>query len=88
MKHIPQRTCVCCRSKFDKEQLLRVVKFNNEFSLDKSGNKDGRGAYICGASACLIKLKKQRALDRVFKGKLPESVYDEIINHFNNVQGG
>ena len=88
MKHIPQRTCVCCRNKFDKEQLLRVVKFNGEFSLDQSGRADGRGAYVCGENACLLKFKRQRSLDRVFKERVPDVVYDAVIDYFNKRQGG
>ena len=88
MKHIPQRTCVCCRNTFDKGQLLRVVKYNNEFSLDPSGKAAGRGAYVCGSNACLLRLKKQRALDKVYRERVPDMVYDAIIEYFNKCQGG
>ena len=59
MKKIQQRTCVGCNQKKDKTELIRIVKdVNGEISVDKTGKKPGRGAYICDDSNCLERLIK------------------------------
>ena len=48
MKKQPQRTCMGCNQKKNKKELIRIVKNkNNEISVDRTGKKEGRGAYIC-----------------------------------------
>ena len=75
-KKIPQRQCVGCREMKNKRDLIRVVKSpEGEVSLDFSGKKPGRGAYVCPAAACLAKARKSKALDRAFELTIPEEVY-------------
>ena len=63
LKNNPQRTCIACRSTKDKGLLIRIVKDkNNNFSVDKLGKLNGRGAYICNSNECLEKAIKTRAL--------------------------
>ena len=57
-KKIPMRTCIACRNAKPKKELIRIVKFNDEISLDLTGKKNGRGAYICKDEECFNKLKK------------------------------
>ena len=75
-RKIPQRQCVGCREMKNKRDLIRVVKSpEGEVSLDFSGKKPGRGAYVCPAAACLAKARKSKALDRAFELTIPEEVY-------------
>ncbi len=74
-----QRMCVVCREMKDKKDLLRIVKSKEgEISIDKTGKKNGRGAYICYNDECLTKLKKQKTFNKVFKMIVDESVYGQI----------
>ena len=60
MKKQPQRTCMGCNQKKDKKDLIRIVKNkDNEISIDRTGKKEGRGAYICDDVNCLEKVIKQ-----------------------------
>ncbi|MBQ7643358.1 MAG: YlxR family protein [Clostridia bacterium] len=78
-KSVPIRTCVSCRQEFAKRDLIRVVKDKNGVvSVDETGKKEGRGAYICGSEACLAKMKKSKSLERAFGVSIPEEVYGEI----------
>lgn len=86
MKRIPERTCVCCRNKFPQTDLIRVVRFNGSFFVDVTGRADGRGAYFCGSDDCKKKLIKSRALDRAFRQKVEQSVYDDLLT-FSNKEG-
>ena len=81
-KKIPMRTCIACRVSKPKKELIRVVKFNEEIKLDKTGKLNGRGAYVCNDEACIAKLKKQKLLNRAFSCQVDEVVYDKIMEDF------
>ena len=79
MKKQVQRTCMGCNEKKDKKELLRIVKNkNNEISIDETGKKDGRGAYICKDEACLNKLIKNKRLNKVFDTNVSDEIYEKI----------
>lgn len=46
-KHIPIRECICCRTKGEKLNFLKIVKNEHGFFVDRKQNQQGRGAYIC-----------------------------------------
>lgn len=53
MKHIPQRTCIACRTVRGKRELVRVVRTaTNHVEADATGKKAGRGAYLCRQREC------------------------------------
>lgn len=73
------RTCVACRAKKEKKDLLRIVKNKNgEISFDKDKKADGRGAYVCNCEECKQRLLKSKALSRVFKSNVNADVYAKI----------
>ena len=79
VKKIPQRQCVGCREMKEKKSLLRVVRSpEGDVSLDFTGKKPGRGAYVCPDAACLKKARKSRALERAFETAIPAEVYDAM----------
>ena len=59
MKSIPQRTCIGCNLKANKNSFIRIVK-NKEgkITVDRTGKVSGRGAYICDSIECLEKAIK------------------------------
>ena len=79
MKKQPQRTCMGCNQKKDKKELIRIVKNkNNEISIDRTGKKEGRGAYICDDVNCLDKLIKSKRLVRVFEMSISNEIYESL----------
>ena len=79
MKSQPQRTCMGCNTKKDKKDLIRIVKNKeNEISIDKTGKKEGRGAYICDDVQCLEKVIKSKRLEKVFDMKISEEIYNNL----------
>ena len=79
MKKQPQRTCMGCNQKKDKKELIRIVKNkDNEISIDKTGKKEGRGAYICDDVKCLKKKKKSKRLERVFEMQISQEIYESL----------
>ncbi len=79
MKKLPQRTCIGCGTKKDKNDLIRIVKNKQgEISIDKTGKLSGRGAYICDNAECLEKAIKSKRLEKSFETKIDASVYEEL----------
>lgn len=79
MKKMPQRTCMGCNEKKDKNELIRIVKNkNNNLNIDKTGKLQGRGAYICNNISCLEKVIKSKRLERVLETKISKDVYNEL----------
>lgn len=76
------RTCIACRAEKPKIELIRVVKFNDQITLDKTGKANGRGAYVCNCKECIEKLKKQKMLNRAFSCQVSDEVYDKIMEDF------
>ena len=79
MKKIPQRTCLGCNEKKDKNELIRIVKNKeNEIFIDYTGKANGRGAYICNNTECLDKLKKSKRLEKSFEMKISDDIYENL----------
>ena len=74
-----KRMCVGSGEMFDKRELIRVVKSpEGEVSLDLTGKKNGRGAYVCNNPECLKKARKRKAVERAFSMKIEDAVYDKM----------
>ncbi|MGJ3238278.1 MAG: RNase P modulator RnpM [Anaerolineae bacterium] len=71
-KHTPQRTCVVCRQKFDKRQLMRLVKTPEGVFFDPSGKRDGRGAYLCSNTDCHHRVLSTDILNRALRVALTD----------------
>ena len=62
-----------------KKELIRVVKSpEGELSLDTTGRKPGRGAYVCPNIDCLRIARKARRLEKAFSCQIPAEVYDQM----------
>lgn len=78
-KREARRMCTGCGEMFDKKTLIRVVKSpEGEVSLDLTGKKNGRGAYVCNNLECLKKARKKRAFERAFSMKIDDEVYNKM----------
>ena len=79
IRKIPQRKCIGCNTSKDKKELIRVVRnAEGEISIDMTGKKPGRGAYICPKADCMKKAMKSKALDRSLEVEIPEEVYQRL----------
>ena len=79
MKKQPQRTCMGCNEKKHKKDLIRIVKNkDNEISIDRTGKKEGRGAYICDDVNCLEKVIKSKRLERVLEIPISKEIYESF----------
>ena len=77
-KKIPMRKCVGCNESKSKKELVRIVRSpEGDISLDTTGKKSGRGAYICPSAECLKKAVKSKRIDKILEVTVPDSVYEE-----------
>ncbi|MBO4251543.1 MAG: YlxR family protein [Clostridia bacterium] len=81
-KKVPMRTCIACRACKPKKELIRIVRSDEDISLDRTGKKNGRGAYICDDANCIAKLKKGKLLNRAFSCSVSDEIYDKIAEEF------
>lgn len=89
-KRVPMRMCTGCGEMKPKKELVRVVKapdqkdedgnviLSGAVSLDLTGRKPGRGAYVCRSSDCLKAARKARRFERAFSCQIPEEVYNQM----------
>ena len=80
----------------EKRELIRVVKApekkdengsvisGGEISLDLTGRKPGRGAYVCKNTDCFEKARKARRFERSLSCKIPEDVYEQMSAELEN----
>jgi uncharacterized protein len=67
-KHVPQRTCVACRTTGAKRGLVRVVRTaSGNVEVDETGKKPGRGAYLCRTKECWNRAIKGKVLEYALK---------------------
>lgn len=87
MKKPPVRMCIACRGAYEKKQMLRIVKDKDgNISLDFTGKKAGRGAYICDKPECIEKCVKNKIMGRVFEQEISSEVYDAIKRQYADKQ--
>jgi len=84
VKKKPQRTCMGCNSKKDKNELIRIAKNNkNEITVDKTGKLEGRGAYICNSMECLEKAIKSRRIEKAIEAKISDEIFEQLKSLIN-----
>lgn len=82
-RKIPLRKCTGCSEMKDKREMIRVVRDNEgNYSLDFTGKKPGRGAYICKQIECLEQAEKNKGLERSFKTNVDKEIYADLRNEF------
>ena len=79
VRKVPLRKCTGCGEMKPKKELIRVVRSpEGEISLDLTGRKPGRGAYVCRQGACLAQARKARRLEKAFSAQIAPEIYDAL----------
>lgn len=85
VKKIPLRMCTGCMEMKPKKELIRVVKSNEgEVSVDLTGKKSGRGAYVCKSVECLEKAFKAKRLGRNLDVSIDDEIYNRLKEEIGN----
>ena len=78
VKKIPMRTCVVTKEKWDKRDLLRIVRTpDGEVIVDLTGKANGRGAYLKKEVDVIAKAQSSKILERILETSIPDHVYEE-----------
>ena len=79
-RKIPMRMCVGCRERYNKKELIRIVRTpEGDVMVDTTGKLSGRGAYVCRSKTqCLEKAVKSKALERHLETDISQEVYGRL----------
>lgn len=70
-KHVPLRSCIACREKHAKRDLIRIVRTpEGTIEIDLKGKRSGRGAYLCRKQQCWDAALQPRRLSQALKCQL------------------
>lgn len=84
-KKIPMRRCLGCMESKPKKELIRIVKSSDgDISIDRTGKKNGRGAYFCDSKECLDKAIKSGRIQKEFEMQISKEDFDKITKEFLN----
>ena len=76
----PIRTCIGCRIRRSKSELLRIVRTQSkDIQIDLRANIDGRGAYLCFDVKCAQKAIKHRSIERQLSAPVPTDFMRELL---------
>lgn len=56
----PERTCVCCRKKSEKNDFFRIAEQDGKYIYDRKMKVQSRGFYVCKTNKCIEKLSKNK----------------------------
>ncbi|MBR4777555.1 MAG: YlxR family protein [Lachnospiraceae bacterium] len=83
VRKIPLRKCTGCGELKAKKELIRVLlEPDGNVTIDSTGKKNGRGAYICNKLECFEKAVKTKGLERSLKTQIPAEVFDRLRNDY------
>ncbi|HDD25377.1 MAG TPA: YlxR family protein [Chloroflexi bacterium] len=78
-KHIPQRTCVACRTSQPKRQMVRIVRTpEGNVVVDETGKRNGRGAYLCRQKICWDAALTRGHLERALRVALSDETLNQL----------
>src|SRR5581483_3249217 len=84
--HVPERSCVACRTKRPKAELLRVVRrpgsADVELEVDLKQRLPGRGAYVCREAGCWQAGVARSGFDRALRVKVPAAARQKLLRVF------
>lgn len=81
-RKIPMRKCIVTGEMRPKKEMIRVVRSKEgEVSIDPTGKKSGRGAYVTIDKDVILKAKKSNLFAKEFNVDVDESIYDELLQY-------
>lgn len=84
-RKIPMRKDLLSNQMFPKKELVRIVRNSEgEISIDPTGKKSGRGAYVALNPEAVLKAKTKKLLDRAFDMTISSSFYDELYAYVDH----
>ena len=74
------RKCIATGEMKPKKELVRIVRSKDgDVSIDPTGKKSGRGAYLSKEKDAILLAKKKNTIANHLEVKIEESLYDELL---------
>jgi len=86
-KHVPERSCIVCRGKRAKKELIRLVGNADSVKIDLKGRETGRGAYLCPVRECWEAGLKGDRLEHALRVKLTLENRRVLVEYGMNLPG-
>ena len=82
VKHIPQRSCIACRTVRPKRELIRLVYVaGGNVEIDSTGKKTGRGAYLCKSKECWENGLNTGRLEHALKAHIHKNDCNQLLKY-------
>jgi len=78
-QHVPERTCVGCRQRAAKGELMRLVARDSEILVDHRQRLPGRGAYVHRDDKCIASAVSRGGLSRSFRRRIDASALEQVL---------
>ncbi|PGS47167.1 RNase P modulator RnpM [Bacillus sp. AFS041924] len=79
-RKIPLRKCVVTQEMKPKKELIRIVRSKEgEVSIDPTGKKSGRGAYLTKSVDVVKQAQQKNTLEQQLNAKIDSSLYEELL---------
>lgn len=79
-RKVPMRKCVATGEMKPKKELIRIVRSKEgEVSIDPTGKKNGRGAYLSKDREAIMLAKKRNILSKHLEAEIDEKIYEELL---------
>ncbi len=81
-RHVPMRTCILCGDKNPKQDMLRIVRIDNDtITIDEQSSRKGRGSYVCLDAAAFDARKIDDKIKRALKlqEEIPKDFVEALI---------
>ncbi len=86
-RKIPMRKDIVTGEMAPKKELVRIVRDSEgDVSVDETGKKSGRGAYISINVEIAKRAKKEHVFEKVFSTQLDDDFYDNLIAYVDHKQ--
>ncbi|MBB2478630.1 YlxR family protein [Bacillus sp. APMAM] len=79
-RKVPLRKCIATGEMKPKKEMVRIVRSKEgEVSIDPSGKKSGRGAYLSKDKEAILLAKKKNILASQLEASVSDEIYDELL---------
>lgn len=79
-KKVPLRKCLATGEMKPKKEMIRIVRSKEgEVSIDPTGKKPGRGAYVSLSQEAILSAKKNNVFAKQLNAEVKDSIYDELL---------
>lgn len=67
MKNEIKRRCISCRELKNREEMIKITRYENHLIVEPDSKTMGRSAYICKNDECIKKMVKSKGIKRNLK---------------------